>query len=185
MEVVENEEEDMEGLPDFVRQMFREKFAVMDRNKLTIQGNPFVSETPPVIKEGRTLIPVKAVVNALGAEVEWIPEESKVIITKEDNAITITIELILGERKYTVNGEELEMDAEAQVIGNRAHVPLRFIAIALGEPVEYDAKTKEVRIGKHESPRKYAETKLNQKSEAAEENDEIETEVELEEEEED
>jgi hypothetical protein len=181
VEVEENEEEDMDGPPDFVRQMLLEKFAVMDRSKLTIHGNPFVSETPPVIKEGRTLIPVKAVVNALGAVVKWDNELKMVTITKDG----ITIELILGEQEYTVNGEVFTMDTEAQVIGNRTYVPLRFIAIALGEPVEYDAETKEVRIGKPESPGKSAEAKLNQKSEAAGENDEIETEVELEEEEED
>ena len=185
VEVEENEEEDMDGPPDFVRQMLEGKFAAMDRNKLTIHGNPFVSETPPVIKEGRTLIPVKAVVNALGAEVEWDDTLKMVTITKEDDTITITIKLILGEQEYTVNGEVFTMDTEAQVIGNRTYVPLRFIAIALGEPVEYDAETKEVRIGKPESPGKSAEAKLNQKSEAAEENDEIETEVELEEVEED
>lgn len=169
VEVEENEEEEGDGPPDFVRLMLEGKFAVMDRSKLTIHGNPFVSETPPVIKEGRTLIPVKAVANALGAKVKWISEESKVIITKEDNPITITIELILGERKYTVNGKEIEMDTEAQVIGNRTYVPLRFIAIALGEPVEYDAETKEVRIGRPESPGKSEEAKLRQKSETEEE----------------
>jgi hypothetical protein len=172
VEVEENEEEDMDGPPDFVLEMLQGKFAAMDRSKLTIHGKPIVSETPPVIKEGRTLIPVKAVVNALGAEVEWDPESKMVTITKKDDTITITINLILGEQEYTVNGEVFTMDTEAQVIGNRTYVPLRFIAIALGEPVEYDAETKEVRIGRPESPGKSEEAKLRQKSETEEEEEE-------------
>lgn len=92
-------------------------------------------DTPPVIKQGRTLIPVRAISEGFGADVEWNKDEQKVIITKGD----IEIVLQLADGKAFVNGEEKTIDVPAQLMNNRTIVPLRFIAENLGLKVDYDA----------------------------------------------
>jgi hypothetical protein len=154
-ENLDEEEELEEERPVLGRQhSFKEKFIgppafvqEMKQERIKVRGRPFLSDVPPVIKDGRVLIPVRAVTNGLGADVKWDPQEQKVTITRGE----IKIEIFLDSWIYYVNGEEKSFDAVAQVINNRTFVPLRFIAEALGEKVNYDDTTGEVEIGDEES----------------------------------
>lgn len=145
----EEDEDDEDGPPDFVLAMKAQKFAIMSKTKLKIHGNPFVSDLPPVIKEGRTLIPVGAVVKSLGAKVHW-DEVDTVTIEKGDT----TIKLVIGENSFEIfkngsNEPEINMmDTEAQILGNRTFVPLKFIAEALGEKVKWNPEDKSINIGR-------------------------------------
>lgn len=99
-------------------------------------------DTPPVIKEGRVLIPVRAITEAMGADVDWDSETSTVTIVKGD----ITIILDLADGTACVNDEEAEIDVPAQLMNNRTMVPLRFIAENLGLGVEWDEDTQSVEL---------------------------------------
>ncbi|MBE7043526.1 MAG: copper amine oxidase N-terminal domain-containing protein [Ruminococcaceae bacterium] len=90
----------------------------------------------PTIENDRTLVPIRFISESLGAEVTWDPETSSVIITQEDT----TIEMQLGKKEYTVNGEVKEMDAEATIIRDRTMVPLRVISETFGKNVFWDPK---------------------------------------------
>lgn len=109
---------------------------------MTVKGKKVNFDVPPVIKDGRTLIPVRAVMNSLNAKVEWDPATQTVTITKGD----IVIKMILGESKVFVNGKEVTLDVPAMLVSDRTVVPLRFISEALGEKVNYDDKTGEIDI---------------------------------------
>ena len=122
------------GPPVFVKEMLQQKFTVISQERVKINGGPFQSDLPPVIKEGRTLIPVRAVTRGMGAAVEWDSDEKKVTITKGD----VVIEIYLNDSTYFVNGEPMELDMPAQMLSNRVFVPLRFIAEALGARVNYN-----------------------------------------------
>lgn len=64
---------------------------------------------------------------------------------------SVHIELQVGKKEYTVNGQGREMDVPAQIINGRTMVPLRFIAEALGAEVDWepkDGKTEKVIITK-------------------------------------
>ena len=64
---------------------------------------------------------------------------------------SVHIELQIGKKEYTVNGQGREMDVPAQIINGRTMVPLRFIAEALGAEVDWepkDGKTEKVIITK-------------------------------------
>jgi hypothetical protein len=135
------------GPPAFVLEMQRAKAKIMEQKKLKVRGRPFESELPPVIKDGRVLIPVRAVANGLKADVDWNGEEKKITITKGE----IEVILYLDSITFYVNGEEQELDVPAMLLGNnRTFVPLRFIAVALGEKVDYDPDTGDVDIGDDE-----------------------------------
>lgn len=112
-----------------------------------IKGNEVEFDIAPVIKSGRTLIPVRAVSNALGANVDWNSDSKTITITKSaygnaDNVVKITLDSDIA----LVNGKEVKIDVPAQSINNRTMVPLRFIAIVLNQEVEYDSETGAVTI---------------------------------------
>lgn len=109
---------------------------------MIVKGKKIKFDVPPVIKDGRTLIPVRAVMNSLDAKVEWDEATKTVTITKGD----IVIKLILGESKVFVKGKEVTLDVPAMAINNRTVVPIRFISEVLGEKVNYDKKTGDIDI---------------------------------------
>ncbi len=112
-----------------------------------IKGSEVEFDVPPVIKSGRTLIPVRAVSGALGADVDWDPETKTITITKsvygQDEKV---IKINLDSDIVLVNGEEVKLDVPAQSINNRTMVPLRFIAVVLDKDVEYDSQTGTITI---------------------------------------
>lgn len=94
----------------------------------------------PEIVNDRTLIPLRAVSETLGAEVEWNDEEKTVTVTYGDNSIVITV----GNMTALVNGEEVEIDSPALIKKDRVLVPIRIIAEALGLKVEWDSESNSV-----------------------------------------
>ncbi|MDI6601869.1 MAG: copper amine oxidase N-terminal domain-containing protein [Thermoanaerobacteraceae bacterium] len=110
--------------------------------KMTVKGKELQFDVPPVIKDGKTLIPVRAIMEALGATVKWDQSTNTVTIIKGNT----TIQFVLGESKVLVNGNEVNLDVPAMEISNRTFVPLRFIAETLGEKVNYDNNTGDVNI---------------------------------------
>ncbi|MBC7347561.1 MAG: hypothetical protein H5U00_08950 [Clostridia bacterium] len=114
--------------------------------RLRIGGMNLKFDIPPVIKYGRTLVPVRAISRGLGAQVAWDAQTMTVTITRGDTVVT----LALGSREMLVNGEPVIMDVPAQLISNRTFVPIRFIAAALGERVNYDPETGDIDIGEPE-----------------------------------
>lgn len=56
-----------------------------------VKGKDIKFDIPPVIKDGRTLIPVRAIMNGLGAEVKWDEAAKTVTVTKGDVTVVITL----------------------------------------------------------------------------------------------
>jgi hypothetical protein len=113
------------------------------RGRFKVKGQHPVFDVPPVIKEGRTLIPVRAIMNGLGAEVSWDGEAQKVTVTRDGKII----EIFLGSQEVLVNGEPVVIDVPAGMIANRVFVPIRFISETLGDKVVYDSETGDVTVG--------------------------------------
>ncbi|WP_338825823.1 hypothetical protein MTBGP_21400 [Moorella thermoacetica] len=109
------------------------KLQVKARVHVRLHGQEVDWAVPPVIKEGRTLVPVRALCNGLGAAVDWDPDTRTITITKGDTVV----KLALDSRVFTVNGQEQVLDVPAQLISNATFVPLRFVSQALGEKVNY------------------------------------------------
>ncbi|MCL1935190.1 MAG: copper amine oxidase N-terminal domain-containing protein [Defluviitaleaceae bacterium] len=89
----------------------------------------------PIIQQGRTLIPIRFVAYALGADVAWNPDTATVILSLEGYNIFFAIgELVEG------------MDIPAQIIDSRTFVPLRFVAERLGAYVGWNPETAIIEI---------------------------------------
>lgn len=91
-------------------------------------------DTPPVIRDGRVLVPVRAFSEGLGAQVAWNPENHQVTITRGATIITLT----QGSTGGTVNGKVIALETSAEFAGNRLYVPLRFVSEVLGCQVAWD-----------------------------------------------
>ena len=98
----------------------------------------------PIIIEGRTLVPMRTIFEALGADVQWIDENGvqSIIASTEKTTINMTI----NSDKFYVNGEEKTLDVPAQLINDKTLVPIRAISESLGCSVDWVAETKTVVI---------------------------------------
>ena len=97
-----------------------------EQNKLDVK--PFI-----VADIGRTIAPVRAVSEELGAEVLWMPDERQVEIIYED----IYIILVIDSDVAIINGDIKKMEKPAKIINNRTVAPIRFIGENLGAKVEW------------------------------------------------
>lgn len=102
-----------------------------------VEGNEVESDVPPVIKDGRTLVPVRALTEALGANVQWDPRTNVVTIIKNGTVI----ELKMNSNKIKINGMESTIDVPAANMNDRIVVPIRFIAENFNQQVEWDEET--------------------------------------------
>ena len=105
----------------------------VDSNVTYVQGAKKVIDVPATVIEGRTLVPVRFVSESLGAVVNYVAESRTVVIEKGELVIT----LVIGSNEMKVNGASKFLDVPARTINDRTVVPLRAIAEALGEQVNY------------------------------------------------
>lgn len=96
----------------------------------------------PFIQDGRTLVPVRFVSEALGAKVDWDQPTQTAIINKDGSDIRMKI----GSMQPVVNGYARAIDVPAQLVNNRTMVPLRFVSEILGAHVEWISATQTVDI---------------------------------------
>lgn len=104
-------------------------------------------DVSPIIIEGRTYLPIRYVVEPLGAEVNWDSNERKVTISLKEKVI----ELWIGKNKGRVNGIETPIDPNNPkvvplIIQGRTMLPIRFVAENLGCKVDWDPNTKTITI---------------------------------------
>ncbi|MCX7745722.1 MAG: copper amine oxidase N-terminal domain-containing protein [Clostridia bacterium] len=95
-------------------------------------------DTDPQIINGRTMLPLRNTFNLLGASIEWDNLTQTITSNKED----INISLQVGSKTAYINGQEVILDAEPQVIGGRTLVPLKFIGEAFGNTLVWDGLEK-------------------------------------------
>ena len=105
-------------------------------------GEKMEFDTAPLIKDGRTLVPMRAVFEAFGAAVAWEPTTKTV--TASRNGTTITLEIDSPILK--INNAVLVLDVPAQIIENRTYVPLRAISECLSCSVDWNGETQTVTI---------------------------------------
>jgi len=91
---------------------------------------------------GRVLVPLRGVMEKLGAYVGYEPASKTVTATKGDVDITLR----LGDRFAIVNGRQVLLDVPAQTYRGSTMVPLRFMSEAIGADVRWDAATYSVMI---------------------------------------
>ena len=115
-----------------------------DRVTVKINNEEVSFDQIPLIINGRTLTPVRAIFEKLGAAVQWDGDTQTITSTKDDTTITMTI----GKQEMYKNGEMIWLDVEPQIIGERTLVPVRAIAEAFECDVDWNNDTQTVIITK-------------------------------------
>lgn len=122
---------------------------------ILVNGTKLILNDPPVIVDGRTLVPVRAISEVFDAEVQWDGNSQTVTIIREESAETgkNTLKLRIGEYKISsekekeeVNSSEIELDVPAQIINNRTYVPLRAIGEMFSCQIGWNDETRSVSI---------------------------------------
>ncbi len=109
---------------------------------MTVDGTSVSLDAPPVIRESRTLLPIRAVIEALEGSVSWDAAQRKVTVTLGDH----TVALWIASRQALVDGVPVELDVPALIMSSRTFVPLRFVTENLGCTVTWDPVTRTVTI---------------------------------------
>jgi len=103
-------------------------------------------DTVPILVNSRTMLPIRAIIESIGGNVEWDGSESKVTLTLDDK----TIKLWVNNPKMTINGNEAEVDPGRGtvpiIVNSRTLLPIRSIMERFGGSVEWDATAKKVTI---------------------------------------
>lgn len=113
------------------------KEAWVDQTKLTL-------DAPPIIQNGRTLVPLRFIAENLEAKVDWEAKEMKITLTHYNNII----ELWVNKSYCFVNHirQELPSSVPPKIINNRTFVPLRFVSETLNAEVIWDGKKQTITI---------------------------------------
>jgi len=116
--------------------------------KVLLNGTELSFDVPPQIIKGRTMVPVRKIFEAQGADVEWIKEKNLIVASHNTNIITMRI----GEASFSVTNAVtnettvFKLDVPAQIINGRTLVPARAISEALGNIVDWDGANRTVVI---------------------------------------
>lgn len=109
---------------------------------LYVNGEEPALEVNPFIKDGSTLVPFRAISEALKAEVKWDAEERSVTVTRDG----VSVKLFIDSTKALVNGKEVILEVPATIVEGNTVVPVRFISESLKATVKWEDETKSVVI---------------------------------------
>lgn len=118
---------------------------ITEMNDLIIEvnGRLIDFDVKPIIKNNRTLVPLRAIFESIGAIVQWNGKDQMIYATRNNRSIKLGINSI----NALVNGiENKTMDVPATLYKNRTFVPLRFVGEAFDGTVQWDGKTKKITI---------------------------------------
>lgn len=110
----------------YIYDVSQEKFFDRDKNHISVyvNGEKLYFDVFPMLINDRTLVPLRAIFEALGATVLWDEETQTVTSIREEN----TISLQIGSNRLYKNGQAITIDVPAQVINDRTLVPVRAIS---------------------------------------------------------
>ncbi|MBQ8003222.1 MAG: N-acetylmuramoyl-L-alanine amidase [Clostridia bacterium] len=113
---------------------------------LVVDGHTVeTKEMPPIILNGRTMVPAREFFEELGAEVTWDNNAKRVIIEYGDERIILTINsrtVYIGTNSASISPS----DPPPKIINDKTMIPVRFVAEEFGFKVEWLNETRTVKI---------------------------------------
>ncbi|WP_052130236.1 copper amine oxidase N-terminal domain-containing protein [Ureibacillus sinduriensis] len=98
-----------------------------------INSQELYFDQQPIMENGRVLVPMRAIFEAMGAKIEWSDRTKTVKATNG----SIIVSLTLNSKQATINGKKKDLDVPGKSVNGRTLVPLRFVSEALGANVEW------------------------------------------------
>lgn len=109
---------------------------------IVVNGTRVDSDVPPIIQNSRTLVPIRFISNALGAEVKWVQAEQTAYVMLGNNMLAFPY----NQPVYYINGLAKPIDVNIQLVNDRIMIPLRAAGESLGQEVGWDNASRTVII---------------------------------------
>lgn len=111
--------------------------------RVELNGRMMSFDVDPAEIDGRVLVPVRAILEALDVEVGWEEATRTVIARKGTDELRLQVDNLVP----TLNGQPLPaLDVTARVIGGRTMVPVRFVSENFNMDVDWDGESRKVII---------------------------------------
>lgn len=121
----------------------REAVAATSKINVYFNGTLLKPAVAPYIDaNGRTMVPIRVIMETMNARVDWIEAEKKVLIQRDST----TLEMWIGSRMAKLNGKTLKMDTEPVLQQGTTMVPVRVIGESFNARVDWDPSSSNVRI---------------------------------------
>jgi hypothetical protein len=116
--------------------------------KASVNDEEVTLDTPPYIKNGRTMVPFRFISESFGAHVIYDAVERSITLYTDDVSIWLQIgnpEAYI-ETEGVMGREKVTLEAPPEIVNNRTFVPLRFIGEAFGASIDWNGETREITI---------------------------------------
>ncbi|MGE5703535.1 MAG: molybdate ABC transporter substrate-binding protein [Clostridia bacterium] len=110
--------------------------------KLKVDGRQLPVSQAPVMKNGRILVPMRDIFEALGAKVNWNSTQKSVTAVQGSTAVS----LVIGSKSAKINARAAALEEPAQIVNGKTLVPVRFVSEALGAKVIWNVRSSTVAI---------------------------------------
>lgn len=146
----QQEPEEYQWLTDALAQERATIYVYLDGEEIVPAGGyqQLRESLPAQAQNGRTLVPIRAVSEALGAQVTWVQETNQVRLLRGTDEIVMT----LGQTGATRNGQPFQMDVAPFAQEGTTFVPVRYISEFFGQTVTWDGPLHRVLITEDKSP---------------------------------
>mgnify|MGYP000279796455 CR=1 FL=1 len=124
--------------------------------RIIINGEQKEYEVVPLIVNGRTMLPLRAILNDLGIDddhILWNNDEKSVTFNNESTVVYMKI----GSSTAVFNEKEIMLDASPLLYKSRTYVPARFISESLGKKVLWNNFSRSVIICDNEYAQRNAD----------------------------
>ncbi len=112
--------------------------------RVYLEGSKIDFDVPPQTINDRTMVPIRAIFEAMGANVDWDDITQTAISTKDST----TVKMTLNSTTEYINDTAYTMDVTPVIINGRTLAPARYVAEAFGYYVNWDGMTQSVLISK-------------------------------------
>ena len=99
-------------------------------------------DVAPLLVNGRTMVPMRAIFEKLGAVVFW-DNDTRTAVANKGN---VNVSIAIDDATLYKNGQAITLDVPAQLNGGRTLVPLRAVSEAFDCDVQWDGSTQTVNI---------------------------------------
>ena len=119
----------------------------MNHITVWLDGRELPMDVSPEVRSERTMVPIRAVAEALGADVSWNQATQGISMTRAGTTVVMT----LDNTTAAVNGVPVEMDVAPYANGGRTLIPARYVAEFFGQKVDWDGAKRRVLITEDKS----------------------------------
>lgn len=111
---------------------------------------PFTNS--PIVSEGRTLVPLREICNAMGADVVWDAKTKSILLSKDGITNTLFINKKIANKQENGQTQTITLDIAPVIVNNVTYVPLRYISESFNIKVSWNQATQTAYIGEYDIP---------------------------------